>query len=84
MAIFYFTGAGGGGGGCAIILPRPGVKEDDEQTLEQALAMEGFEKYETVLGAAGVDVLFPALFRNGSQRDSWNATRTGRSPFGNT
>lgn len=28
--------------------------------------MEVFEKYEMVLGAAGVGVLFPSLFRNGS------------------
>lgn len=57
---------GAGGGGCAIILPRPDVKEDDEQALDQALAMEGFEKHEMVLGAAGVGLLLPALFRNGS------------------
>lgn len=57
---------GAGGGGCAIILPRPDVKEGDEQALDQALAMEGFEKHETVLGAAGVGLLLPALFRNGS------------------
>lgn len=30
------------------------MKEDDEQALDQALVMEGFEKQEVVLGTAGV------------------------------
>ncbi|KAJ5095910.1 hypothetical protein NUU61_005266 [Penicillium alfredii] len=53
---------GAGGGGFAIVLPRSDVKGDDEQALKEDLAMEGFEKYEM----AGVGLLFPALFRNGS------------------
>ncbi|CAG8282174.1 unnamed protein product [Penicillium salamii] len=57
---------GAGGGGCAIILTRPDIKKVDEEVLDQALVMEGFEKHEMVLGAAGVGVLLPALFRNGS------------------
>ncbi|RJE26833.1 mevalonate kinase [Aspergillus sclerotialis] len=57
---------GAGGGGCAIILPRPDVKEDDVQALDQDLAMEGFEKHETVLGTAGVGLLLPTVFRNGA------------------
>lgn len=59
-----------GGGGFAIILPRSDVKGDIEQALKEALAIERFEKYKIVLGAAGVGVLFPTLFRNGSNREN--------------
>ena len=58
---------GAGGGGCAIILPRPDVKEEDEQAVNEALTKEEFEKYGMVLGASGVSLLLPALFRNGPQ-----------------
>ncbi|CAH0051267.1 unnamed protein product [Clonostachys solani] len=55
---------GAGGGGCAITLFRPDVEEETIRELEQKFEAEGFEKYETVLGADGVGVLWPAVFRN--------------------
>ncbi|KAL8380660.1 hypothetical protein RB595_005097 [Gaeumannomyces hyphopodioides] len=56
---------GAGGGGCAIVLARPGVDENAVGLLEQKLNNEGFQKHEAFLGAAGVGVLWPAVFRNG-------------------
>jgi len=32
--------------------------------LERKLTAEGFQKYETILGADGVGVLWPAMFQN--------------------
>ncbi|POR37869.1 Mevalonate kinase [Tolypocladium paradoxum] len=55
---------GAGGGGCAITLFRPDVKDEEIKELERKLTTEGFQKYETVLGADGVGVLWPAVFRN--------------------
>ncbi|KAK2592207.1 Mevalonate kinase [Conoideocrella luteorostrata] len=55
---------GAGGGGCAITLIRPDVDEEVVRDLEQKFLAEGFHKYETVLGADGVGVLWPAVFRN--------------------
>ncbi|KAI5863938.1 mevalonate kinase [Durotheca rogersii] len=43
---------GAGGGGCAITLFRPDF------------TAEGFQKYDTILGADGVGVLWPAIFRS--------------------
>ncbi|KAJ6082531.1 hypothetical protein N7499_007405 [Penicillium canescens] len=54
---------GAGGGGCAITLFKPDVREETVQELERDLAAEGFRIYETVLGADGVGVLWPAVFR---------------------
>jgi len=57
---------GAGGGGCAITLFRPDTKGQTISELEQKLTAEGFTKYETILGADGVGVLWPAVFRNGT------------------
>jgi mevalonate kinase len=54
---------GAGGGGCAITLFKPDVLEETVQELERDLTAEGFRIYETVLGADGVGVLWPAVFR---------------------
>ncbi|CAK7230118.1 Mevalonate kinase [Sporothrix curviconia] len=56
---------GAGGGGCTITVLRPDVKEEAVQELERACAAEGFEKYEAILGANGVGVLWPAVFGSG-------------------
>lgn len=55
---------GAGGGGCAITIFRPGVEAEVIDELGDKLADEGFKKYETILGADGVAVLWPAVFRN--------------------
>jgi len=57
---------GAGGGGCAITLFRPGVKDKTIKELERKFTAEGFQKYETILGTDGVGILWPAVFRNGS------------------
>ena len=57
---------GAGGGGCAITLFRPDVKDKTIKELEQKFATEGFQTYETILGADGVGVLWPAVFRSGT------------------
>jgi mevalonate kinase len=54
---------GAGGGGCAITLFKPGVQDGIVQDLERDLTAEGFRIHETVLGADGVGVLWPAVFR---------------------
>ncbi|CAK7208065.1 Mevalonate kinase [Sporothrix eucalyptigena] len=56
---------GAGGGGCTITVLRPDVKKEAVQELERACAAEGFEKYEAILGANGVGVLWPAVFGSG-------------------
>lgn len=55
---------GAGGGGCAITLFRPGIEAHVIDELERKLTAEGFKKYETILGADGVGVLWPAVSRN--------------------
>ncbi|KAG8413352.1 Mevalonate kinase [Metarhizium acridum] len=55
---------GAGGGGCAITLFRPDAKDETIKGLETKFTAEGFQKYETILGADGVAVLWPAVFRN--------------------
>ncbi|TWU71425.1 Mevalonate kinase [Metarhizium rileyi] len=57
---------GAGGGGCAITLFRPDAKDETMKDLERKFAAEGFLKYETTLGAHGVAVLWPAVFRDGT------------------
>ncbi|KAI1080166.1 mevalonate kinase [Whalleya microplaca] len=57
---------GAGGGGCAITFFRLNVQDDTYRELERNFATEEFQKYETVLGADGVGVLWPAVFRNGT------------------
>uniref|UniRef100_A0A0B7K4C4 GHMP kinase C-terminal domain-containing protein n=1 Tax=Bionectria ochroleuca TaxID=29856 RepID=A0A0B7K4C4_BIOOC len=70
---------GAGGGGCAITLFRPDVEEETIWELEQKFEAEGFEKYETVLGADGVGVLWPAVFRN--EDDDTAAEEVDREMF---
>ncbi|KAJ5471378.1 hypothetical protein N7530_008735 [Penicillium desertorum] len=57
---------GAGGGGCAITLFRPDIEDQTIKELEQKFSAEGFQIYETILGADGVGVLCPAVFRNGT------------------
>ncbi|KAK9442206.1 mevalonate kinase [Metarhizium brunneum] len=57
---------GAGGGGCAITLFRPDAKLETMKELQRKFHVEGFQTYETILGADGVAVLWPALFRRGS------------------
>ncbi|KAG2417440.1 hypothetical protein HFD88_008659 [Aspergillus terreus] len=57
---------GAGGGGCAITLFRPDIEDHTVEDLERKFTAEGFQKYETILGANGVGVLWPAVFRNGT------------------
>jgi len=59
---------GAGGGGCTITLFRAGVKNKTIQELKRKLDREGFQQYETVLGADGVGVLWPAVFRKNNSR----------------
>jgi len=54
---------GAGGGGCSITILKPNVQPVVLKDLENKLAEEGFEKYETSLGGAGVGVLWPAVTR---------------------
>lgn len=57
---------GAGGGGSAIILLNSTASPLILKSLEEQLANEGFEKYETTLGGNGVGVLWPAVLRSGS------------------
>ncbi|KAJ4328719.1 Mevalonate kinase, partial [Fusarium piperis] len=57
---------GAGGGGCAITLFRPDIKTEIIEELKQKFAAEEFQTYETILGADGVGVLWPAVFRSGN------------------
>jgi len=52
---------GAGGGGCSITLLKPNIKPAIMKELDNKLSSEGFEKYETTLGGAGVGVLWPAV-----------------------
>jgi mevalonate kinase len=52
---------GAGGGGCSITILKPNVKPTIIKDLDAKLTAEGFEKYETMLGGAGVGVLWPAV-----------------------
>lgn len=54
---------GAGGGGCAITLFRPDIENHTIEELERKFTAEGFQTYETILGAEGVGVLWPAVFR---------------------
>lgn len=56
---------GAGGGGFAVTLLRPDVDEETVEDLEKKFVAEGFQKYEAILGADGVGVLWPAVFRDG-------------------
>lgn len=60
---------GAGGGGCAITLLRPDVPEARMKQLEETLASEGYESFETTLGCDGIGVLWPAILRNGQGYD---------------
>ncbi|KAL8723659.1 MAG: hypothetical protein Q9225_000102 [Loekoesia sp. 1 TL-2023] len=57
---------GAGGGGSAIVLLSSKASPPTLKSLEEQLANEGFEKYETTLGGDGVGVLWPAVLRSGS------------------
>ncbi|KAI4133491.1 MAG: hypothetical protein LQ338_000227 [Usnochroma carphineum] len=61
---------GAGGGGSAITLLNSKTSPSTLQGLEEKLAQEGFEKYETTLGGDGVGVLWPAVHHNGSEDES--------------
>lgn len=52
---------GAGGGGCSITLLKHNVKEETLKDLDDKLTAEGFEKYNTTVGGAGVGVLWPAV-----------------------
>ncbi|KAI5838601.1 ribosomal protein S5 domain 2-type protein [Morchella snyderi] len=52
---------GAGGGGCSITLMKQNVKQSVLDDLDTKLSNEGFEKYKTTLGGAGVGVLWPAI-----------------------
>lgn len=60
---------GAGGGGCSITLMRPGVPKEKLKRLDEQLAEEGYDKYETTLGGDGVGVLWPAVLKNGTAED---------------
>ena len=59
---------GAGGGGCATTLFLPDIKYQTIEELEREFAAEGFQIYGTILGADGVGVLWPAVFRNSTDR----------------
>ncbi|KAL8656674.1 MAG: hypothetical protein Q9210_000106 [Variospora velana] len=61
---------GAGGGGSAITLLNSNASPSTLRRLEEALANEGFEKYETTLGGDGVGVLWPAVLHNGSEDEN--------------
>ncbi|KAL8695512.1 MAG: hypothetical protein Q9218_000090 [Villophora microphyllina] len=61
---------GAGGGGSAITLLSSIASPSTLRSLEDKLASEGFEKYETTLGGDGVGVLWPAVLHNGSEAES--------------
>ncbi|KAL0929436.1 mevalonate kinase [Colletotrichum truncatum] len=73
---------GAGGGGCAIVLPRVGVSPDDLKAFEQDIKKEGFEKYEVVLGAAGVAVRGRTLFGNWTD-EGQNVAQIDEEKFAN-
>ena len=56
---------GAGGGGCTMTLLRSNVSEETVHKLDLQLTKEGFELHRAVLGAQGVGVLWPAVFRTG-------------------
>ena len=60
---------GAGGGGCAITMLKPDVDQITLQDLLTQLDHEGFEIYQTTLGAHGVGVLWPAVLKSGSDAD---------------
>lgn len=64
---------GAGGGGSAITLLNSNASPSKMTSLEEQLANEGFEKFETTLGGDGVGVLWPAVLHNGSQDESGEA-----------
>jgi mevalonate kinase len=61
---------GAGGGGCAITLFRPDIEDETIRELERKFTAEGFQKYKTILGADGVGVLWPAVFRSGTDANA--------------
>lgn len=61
---------GAGGGGCSITLLKPNVKKETLEKLEEQLTSEGFEKYETTLGGAGVGVLWPAVSKLDNEQET--------------
>ncbi|KAL8918516.1 MAG: hypothetical protein Q9208_007323 [Pyrenodesmia sp. 3 TL-2023] len=61
---------GAGGGGSAITLLNSNASPSKLTSLEEQLANEGFEKFETTLGGDGVGVLWPAVLHNGAQDES--------------
>ena len=61
---------GAGGGGSAITLLNSMASPSTLRRLEEQLANEGFEKYETTLGGDGVGVLWPAVLRNSSRDEA--------------
>ncbi|MCJ1288127.1 hypothetical protein MMC26_007482 [Xylographa opegraphella] len=60
---------GAGGGGCTITLVRPGAKAEELKDLETQLEAENFERFETTLGGRGIGVLWPAVFKNGTEKE---------------
>ena len=56
---------GAGGGGCTITLLRPDIEDQKIEVLARKFTAEGFRKYETIICANGVGVLWPAVFRDG-------------------
>jgi mevalonate kinase len=72
---------GAGGGGCAITLFRLDVNEATVEELERKFMAEGFQHYEATLGADGVGVLWPAVFRNGP--DGGNGEEIDQEKFEN-
>ncbi|KAK7420955.1 Mevalonate kinase [Neonectria punicea] len=72
---------GAGGGGCAITLFRSDVDEETVEELERKFIAEGFQQYEAILGADGVGVLWPAVFRTGP--DGENSEEIDQKKFEN-
>lgn len=72
---------GAGGGGCAITLFRPNVNKETVEELERKFIAERFQKYDAILGADGVGVLWPAVFRNGP--DGKNGEEIDQEKFEN-
>lgn len=73
---------GAGGGGCAITMLKPEVDASGIKGLRAALEAEDFEIYQTMLGAEGVGVLWPAVFRSGTRRRGRRKTRPDGAPNG--
>ncbi|KAG5982880.1 hypothetical protein E4U55_001211 [Claviceps digitariae] len=61
---------GSGGGGCSITLLRPGVPQEKTAQVEERLKKENYGSYEVKLGGDGVGVLWPAVFKNGTDKDN--------------